>query len=301
MPALSVAEAKELAHYVKNSHAQIFNTVPLGKWLTAISHACGFRDWNVMSAKAPKLPSSEYDTWADSGLGFAVVCSPERAPSYHLIQDRTSNPNMALVAEKLAQAIAANVEHRFSGSTSKFSLLDPSEPLEDWGGFSRHRLRKHSAALPPAQVMIAEGKVTIWLWWLRPTYQLRAGYPGEPKILAFYSLNEQSITSKNECITSSFLRELTGQTLPKRHCYYSTELPNERRIYRLMLVQEGSREGQPTQYAYDNHESAVRQTLELNSSLGLSQRDAQAVSAVFAQFDPYYEEDYFDDYSHNND
>ena len=77
--------------------------------------------------------------------------------------------------------------------------------------------------------------------------------------------------------------------------------PNERLIYRLMLVQEGSREGLPTQHTYDNHDSAAEQTVALNSSLGLSQRDSQAISAVFAQYDPYYEEEYFDDYSHNND
>ncbi|MEE4622395.1 hypothetical protein V2L00_01625 [Pseudomonas alliivorans] len=301
MPALSVAEAKELAHYVKHSHAHIFNTVPLGKWLTAISRACGFRDWNVMSVKAPKLPASSSDNWGNSGLGFAVVCAPGRATSYHLFHDRSNAWNMVQVAKKLAQRIASGGEHRFSGATSKFSLLDPAEPIEDWPAFNLPIRRKHSTALPPVQVTIADGEVTIWLWWLSPRYLLRAGDSGEPETLGFYSLNEQSMTTKNECVTSLFLRELTGKALPKKHCYYCTELPNERHIYRLMLVQEGSREGQATQYAYDNHESAVRQKITLNSSLGLSERDAQAVSAVFAQYDPYYEEDYFDDYSHNND
>lgn|GEM_PF-5026112 len=301
MPALSVAEAKELAHYVKHSHAHIFNTVPLGKWLTAISRACGFRDWNVMSVKAPKLPDSPTDDWGDSGLGFAVVCAPGRATSYHLIHDRSNALNMVQVAEKLAQRIASGGEHRFSGATSKFSLLDPAEPIEDWPVFNLPIRRKHSTALPPVQVTIADGEVTIWLWWLSPRYLLRAGDPGEPETLAFYPLHEQSTTSNNECVTSSFLRKLTGQVLPKRHCYYCTELPNERHIYRLMLVQEGSREGQATQYAYYNYDSAAKQKIALNSRLGLSQRDAQSVSAVFAQYDPYYEEDYFDDYSHNND
>lgn len=301
MPALSVAEAKELAHYVKHSHAHIFNTVPLGKWLTAISRACGFRDWNVMSVKAPKLPDSAIDNWGDSGLGFAVVCAPGCATSYHLIHDRSNAWNMVQVAEKLAQRIANGGEHRFSGATSKFSLPDPAESIEDWPAFNLPIRRKHSTALPPVKVTIADGDVTIWLWWLSPRYLLRAGYPGEPETLAFYSLHEQSTTPNNECVTSSFLRELTGQVLPKRHCYYCTELPNERHIYRLMLIQEGSRDGQATQYTYDNHESAARQKIALNSSLGLSERDAQAVSAVFAQYDPYYEEDYFDDYSHNND
>lgn len=301
MPALSVAEAKELAHYVKNSHAHIFNTVPLGKWLTAISRACGFRDWNVMSAKAPKVPDSAHDTWGYSGLGFAVVCAPERATSYHLIHDRSNASNMVQVAEKLAQTITFGEEHRFSGATSKFSLLDPAESVEDCPDFNLPKQRKHSTALPPVQVTIANGEVTIWLWWLRPSYLLRAGYPGEPESLAFYVLDEQSMTPKNECITTSFLRELTGKVLPKKYCYYCTELPNERHIYRLMLVQEGSRDGQATQYAYDNHDSATRQKIALNSSLGLSQRDTQAVSAVFAQYDPYYEDEYFDDYSHNND
>ncbi|MBX8486147.1 hypothetical protein [Pseudomonas cichorii] len=301
MPALSVAEAKELAHYVKHSHAHIFNTVPLGKWLTAISRACGFRDWNVMSVKAPKLPDSPSDDWGDSGLGFAVVCAPGRATSYHLIHDRSNAWNMVQVAEKLAQRIASGGEHRFSGATSKFSLLDPAEPIGDWPVFNLPIRRKHSTALPPVQVTIADGEVTIWLWWLSPRYLLRAGDPGEPETLAFYSLHEQSMTPKNECVTSLFLRELTGKVLPRKHCYYCTELPNERHIFRLMLVQEGSRDGQATQYTYDNHESAARQKIALNSSLGLSERDAQAVSAVFAQYDPYYEEDYFDDYSHNND
>lgn len=302
MPALSVAEAKELAHYVKHSHAHIFNnTVPLGKWLTAISRACGFRDWNVMSAKAPKLPDSAIDNWGDSGLGFAVVSAPGCATSHHLIHDRSNAWNMLQVAEKLAQRIASGGEHRFSGAISKFSLPDPAESIEDWPAFNLPIRRKHSTALPPVKVTIADGDVTIWLWWLSPRYLLRAGYPGEPETLAFYSLHEQSTTSNNECVTSSFLRELTGQVLPKRHCYYCTELPNERHIYRLMLVQEGSREGQATQYAYDNYDSAAKQKIALNSRLGLSQRDAQSVSAVFAQYDPYYEEDYFDDYSHNND
>ncbi|MCP2141279.1 UNVERIFIED_ORG: hypothetical protein J2Y94_002604 [Pseudomonas poae] len=301
MPALSVAEAKELAHYVKHSHARIFNTVPLGKWLTAISRACGFRDWNVMSAKAPKLPDVEHDTWMYSGLGFAIVCSPGIATSYHLVHDRSSNLNMVQVAEKQAQTIAGSVEHRFSTAASKFSLLDPVDPVEDWVGFDRHKHRRYSKALPPVQVTLAEGEVTIWLWWLRPSYELRASDLGVPESLTIYSLDEQSVTSKNECVTTSFLRVLTGKALPKRHCYYCTELPNERLIYRLMLVQEGSREGLPTQHTYDNHDSAAEQTVALNSSLGLSQRDSQAISAVFAQYDPYYEEEYFDDYSHNND
>lgn len=301
MPALSVAEAKELAHYVKHSHAHIFNTVPLGKWLTAISRACGFRDWNVMSAKAPKLPDVAHDTWGQSSLGFAIVCLPGIAASCHLVHDRSSNSDMVQVAEKLAQTIAASVEHRFSNAALKLSLLDPVDPVEDWGGFDRHKHRRYSTALPPVQVTLAEGEVTIWLWWLRPSYELRAAAVGAPETLTFYSLDDQSVTSKNACVTTSFLQVLTGKALPKRHCYYCTELPNERHIYRLILVQEDSREGQPTQHTYDNHDSAAEQTVALNSSLGLSQRDSQAISAVFAQYDPYYEEQYFDDYSHYND
>lgn len=301
MPALSVAEAKELAHYVKNSHAHIFNAVPLGKWLTAISHACGFRDWNVMSAKAPKLPNVAHDTWVYSCLGFAIVCSPGIATSYHVVHDRNSNSNMEQVAENLAKTIAASVEHRFSKATSKFTLLDSVDPIEDRVCFDRRKHRRYSTALPPVQVTLAEGEVTIWLWWLLPSYQLRAGHSGESEGLTFYSLNEQSLTSKDECVTTSFLRTLTGKVLPKRHCYYCTELPNERNIYRLMLVQEGSREGQATHYTHDNHDSAAKQTMELNLSLGLSQRDARDISAIFSRHDPYYEEEYFDDYSHNND
>ncbi|NVL62658.1 hypothetical protein E0I00_28385, partial [Pseudomonas syringae pv. actinidiae] len=300
MPALSVAEAKELAHYVKHSHVQIFNAVPLGKWLTAISRACGFRDWNVMSTKAPKLPDVAHDTWVYSCLGFAIVCSPGIATSYHLVHHRSFNSNMEQVAEELAQTIAASAEHRFSKAVSKFSLLDPVDPVEAWVGFDRHKHRRYSTALPPVQVTLAEGEVTIWLWWLRPSYQIRAADVGGPESLTFYSLDEQSVTSKDECVTTSFLRALTGKVLPKRHCYYCTELPNERNIYRLMLVQEGSREGQATHHTYDNHDSAAKQTMALNSSLGLSQRDARNISAIFFRHDPYYEEEYFDDYSHND-
>lgn len=301
MPTLSVAEAKELAHYVKQSHAEIFDTVSLGKWLTAISRACGFRDWNVMSARAPKLPDVTLDTWVYSGLGFAIVCSPRGDASYHLVHDRSSNLNMVQVAEKLAQSIADSVEHRFSKAASKFSLLDPVDPAEDWAGFNRHKHRRYSTALPPVQVTIGEEEVTIWVCWLRPSYELRAAYLGGPESLTFFSMDDQSFTSKNECVTTSFLHVLTGKALPKRHCYYCTELPNERQIYRLMLVQEDSREGQSTQHTYDNYDSAAKQTVALNSSLGLSKRDSQVISAVFAQYDPYYEEDYFDDYSHYND
>jgi hypothetical protein len=301
MPVLTVAEAKELAHYIKNSHARIFDAIPLGKWLTAISRASGFRDWNVMSAKAAKLPDPECDTWGYSYLGFAVVCAPERASSYHVIHDYSSNPNMAQVAEQLAKSVVSGSAHRFARATSTFSLLDPLDADDDCPEFYFPKKRKHSTALPPAQVKIADGEVTIWVWWLQQSYLLRAERPSDPKPFASYTLDEQSTTSKNECITTHFLHKLTGNALPKRKCYYCTELPNERYTYRLMLVQEGSREGQATEYAYDNHDSAVEQKMALNFKLGLSERDTQVISAVFAQYDPYYEEEYFDDYSHYND
>lgn len=301
MPALSVAEAKELAHYIKHSHARIFNTVPLGKWLTAISLACGFRDWNVMSAKAAKVPDSAHDSWDASSLGFAVVCAPDRPTSYHLVRPGNSILDMAEVAEKLAHSIVSAREHRFVGATATFSLLDPADSLEHGPEIYFPKRRKHSTALPPVKVTIADGDVTIWLWWLRQSYLLRAVGPSESGTFGYYAMDEQSMTSENECITTSFLRQLTGKTQPKKSCYYCTELPNERHLYRLMLVQEGNREGQPTQFVYDDHDSAFNKKEALNSDLGVSQRDAQTISAIFGQYDPYYEEDFFDDYSHNND
>ncbi len=301
MPCLTVAEAKELAHYVKHSHARVFNAVPLGKWLTVISRANGFRDWNAMSALAPKTPDTALDTWGYSALGFAVVCVPEREASYHVIHDRSSAPNTEQVAEKLAQSIASGAEHRFTGASLKFSQLDPAESDEETVGLFFKKGRKHSAALPPVQVTLAAGKVTIWLWWLRQNYLLREGCPSGAQSFAFFELSDQSTTWSGNCTTSHFLHALTEKALPKRNCYYCTELPNERNTYRLILVQEGSRDGQATQYVYDDHASAIKHQKALNSSLGLSQRDAQTISAIFAQYDPYYEEEYFDDYSHNND
>lgn len=302
MSKLTSAEVKELAHYLRCSHSQIPNNLQLGKWLNAISRASGFRDWNTMTAVVPETPELERGDWGKAFIGFAVVCVPSRAPSYHLAHDRNPTSTMGQVADKLALSISSYWEYRFLGTLTTFSKLDESNTLEEPLRFDLPDRKKHSTAMPPTQVLIANGEMTIWLWWLDESYTVAEHHPEKSRSFTYYSLTSGSAVAANSSSTALFLKRLTGRTMPVRKCYYSTELPNKgNNMFVLIEVCEGSRAGRETNIFHNNYESAAQHTLALNSRLGLSQRDSLDISAVFSMYDPHYEEDYFDDYSHYND
>lgn len=304
MPQLTSVEVKELASYLKESLSEVSDSIQRGKWLNFISRASGFRDWNTMTACVPEHPEVASGEWGYVLIGFAIVCVPGQEPTYHMVHDRNRVIPPREVAERLALSVSARWINLFHGRQTAYSKLDSIKPDEPFLYMDRGSIKKLKKwnVMPPIRVVSFENGINIWLWWLHERYTMAEQYPEKERRFLYQSLTQETLFDNQEQPTDIFLTAITGVNRKTRNCFYSTETPNENYgKFRLMEVYEGLKEGQKTEHIHFDSESAARHAQELNRELGVSQRDVNDISACFSMYDPYHEEDIFDDYSHGDD
>lgn len=302
MPQLTSVEVKELASYLKESLAEVSDSIQRGKWLNIISRASGFRDWNTMTACVPEHPEVSWGEWGYVLIGFAIVCVPGEEPTYHMVHDRGRAIQPRELAEKLSFSVSARWRNLLRGRQTVYSKLDSIKPDEPILIQDRSSIKKLKAwnVRPPIRVVAFEDGVTIWLWWLHESYTIAEHYPEKEKKFHLHSLTQEILSRSKEPVTETFLTSLTGIS-KNRKCFYSTERPNkDYREFVIMEVHEGFKDGIETDYIHVDAESAALHSEELNRKLGLSQRDVDDISHYFWINDQYREEDIFDDYSHND-
>lgn len=303
MPQLTSVEVKELSSYLKESLSEVSDSIQRGKFLNIISRASGFRDWNTMTACVPEHPEVAWGEWGYVLIGFAIVCVPGQEPTYHMVHARSRVTPPREVAERLALSVSARWKNFFQGRQTVYSKLDSRKPDAPFLVLDRDSTKKLKAwnVKPPIRVVAFENGVNIWLWWLHESYTMAESYPEKERRFRLHSLTQETLSYSQEPLTEAFLASLTG-IKKNRKCFYSTERPN--RTYGkfvLIEVREGFSDGVETGHIHFDAESAALHAQELNRKLGLSQRDVNDISACFSMYDPYHEEDIFDDYSHGND
>lgn len=304
-------EAKQLAAYLNASCLLVpeFSGSPkLGQWLNAISHSCGFRDWNAMTAVVPEVPEVQMGEWYEVFFGIARVLTKGQDATNHLVWYRNRDSSRHEAATTLARSVLARTGRRIQGIRFNHSQPDtPSPEIEEATlGLARQWSKFPWSARAPIVAISTDRATTILLWWLSERYTMAEHYPERERRFSYQSLSFDDAPHRcwvnepqnTESLTDHFLSEITGVVRPKRTCLYVPEIPNGLdESFIPIVVQEGSRTGEPTAFNFgSNRYEALGHAQILNLKDGVTLADMNTISRRFQEYEEKEEELMFDDF-----
>ncbi len=306
-------EAKQIAAYLKASCSLVptFPEPPKhSQWLDVISHSCGFRDWNAMTAVVPEKPETQWGEWYGAFFGIARVVTNGQDATNNLVWFRNRDSSRHETAITLARSVLARTGNRMRGLRFNYSQPDELQPQIDIFLPSITPLRSQHpwTATTPIIATSADRTTTIFLWWLSETYTMGEYYPERERRFSYQSLRFDDDGSpytgraraphNPESLTDRFLMELTGVERPKRTCLYVPWVPNgPNETFIPVLVQEGSRTGKATTFNFGfDREAALNCAQELNFKNGVTIADRDTISRKFQEHEEI-EDIFFEDFS----
>jgi hypothetical protein len=299
MHVISIDEAKRLVSVLQQTYPCKKSPCPSrGKWLNHLARADGYRDWNVMAAKAPAQPPDlKFGQWGDLFIAVAWVEAPNSDPSFYMLGTRdrdAAHPHNGWPGQ-LAGLVNRHFPRSFHGE-----VFDYGRPQGDLWDTKEWYIPNGSSS-DPVVLRNAKNSVRILLWWLEGRYTEATNLQSEHTLQ--YQLNFVHSAYGKEPRTEQFLRHLTLQQRPRRTCLYVPEVANAGvDLYVPVIVTEEEPDGiVAAGWAPGDWMSIGERTALSNSQAGLSRVDVRDIAERYAYFEPKQEDDDFEFYGMSED
>ena len=293
MANLTNIQVKRIADFLKKSSAKVPQSAVSpkhGQWLDILATASGFRNWNAMSACVPEAPciSQETALWPSTHatyLGIArVLIAGELLPTHHIEWFTNHDSTKHEMALKMGKRLGEKLYPACTGLGFRYSQPDVKMP---GGGIAAPWVNRAEGC--PIVVTSKDKRITILLWWLRESYQLKENLPiwaqDEPAHYVHFSDAGDKVETDfesdeiEESLTDTFLANLTGKAQPKRSCIFVPNWGGSSEHPSPVLVEEGNPNAKPIDETFGtNWQEILAAVAARNAKYGLSTIDCGAIA-----------------------